>query len=449
MALPDLTGQNIENTYQRVLQTDGTIIYDGTGSVFLPVSASYSVTASYAEYAVSASHEIIKEVSSSYADYSKESGLSTSSISASYAITASYALNSPDIFPYTGSAVISGSLDVIGDITGSGKIDLNDGSNNVLISTDNNTITTSNTVAVGYQALTNLTTGIGNTALGYQAGISLTTSNRNTVIGFEAGSSHSSHSTSVTAIGYQAGKSTTLGGIFIGSQAGINVNNSSNILIGDFAGGTITSGNGNIGIGNSSLRSATLQNVGIGSETGRYGAGSYSVLIGYQAGRGSSGNPVNQTTLLGYKANYLGNGNNDVMVGRNAGLLLTSSNGNILIGDNVASTETSLNNKLYIENSNSTTPLIYGEFDNDLVRINGKLFVSNSLDVTGSVSASTYYGDGSNLTGIETDPFPYTGSAIISGSLGVTGSVNILSSSLNLYDGTINISNNSGGSYNN
>lgn len=32
MALPDLTGQNIENTYQRVLQTDGTNFYDGTGS---------------------------------------------------------------------------------------------------------------------------------------------------------------------------------------------------------------------------------------------------------------------------------------------------------------------------------------------------------------------------------------------------------------------------------
>ena len=33
MALPDLTGQNIENTYQRLVQTDGTNFYDGTGSV--------------------------------------------------------------------------------------------------------------------------------------------------------------------------------------------------------------------------------------------------------------------------------------------------------------------------------------------------------------------------------------------------------------------------------
>lgn len=31
----DFTGQNIENTYQRVLQTDGTNVYDGTGSLFI------------------------------------------------------------------------------------------------------------------------------------------------------------------------------------------------------------------------------------------------------------------------------------------------------------------------------------------------------------------------------------------------------------------------------
>lgn len=30
----DFTNENIENTYQRVLQTDGTLIYDGTGSLF-------------------------------------------------------------------------------------------------------------------------------------------------------------------------------------------------------------------------------------------------------------------------------------------------------------------------------------------------------------------------------------------------------------------------------
>ena len=37
MALPDLTGKNIQETYQRVIQTDGTNTYNGTGSA-LPIS---------------------------------------------------------------------------------------------------------------------------------------------------------------------------------------------------------------------------------------------------------------------------------------------------------------------------------------------------------------------------------------------------------------------------
>ena len=43
----DFTGQNIEDSYQRVLQTDGTLIYDGTGSLFtvtsLPAGPSQSI----------------------------------------------------------------------------------------------------------------------------------------------------------------------------------------------------------------------------------------------------------------------------------------------------------------------------------------------------------------------------------------------------------------------
>jgi hypothetical protein len=63
MALPDLTGQNIQDTYQRVLQVSSSgDITDGTGSLVIPPNA---VSASYA---LSASHEIIKEVSSSHAD---------------------------------------------------------------------------------------------------------------------------------------------------------------------------------------------------------------------------------------------------------------------------------------------------------------------------------------------------------------------------------------------
>ena len=37
MALNDLTGQNIQDTFQKVVQTDGTNLADGTGSL-LPIS---------------------------------------------------------------------------------------------------------------------------------------------------------------------------------------------------------------------------------------------------------------------------------------------------------------------------------------------------------------------------------------------------------------------------
>ena len=54
MALPDLTGQNVQDTYQRVLTVgDGGLMYDGTGSLFTPLSAS---------------HEVTTELSSSHAD---------------------------------------------------------------------------------------------------------------------------------------------------------------------------------------------------------------------------------------------------------------------------------------------------------------------------------------------------------------------------------------------
>jgi hypothetical protein len=60
-------------------------------------------------------------------------------------------------------------------------------------------------------------------------------------------------------------------------------------------------------------------------------------------------------------------------------------------------------------------------------RINGDGIILVSPVTASIISSSTYYGDGSNLTGISSDPFPYTGSAIISGSLEVTGSITVTS----------------------
>ena len=78
------------------------------------VSASFATSASYA---VSASHEIIFETSSSHAINADTASLATT---ASYAVTASYALNGGGgggaAFPHTGSAIISGSLEVTGSV---------------------------------------------------------------------------------------------------------------------------------------------------------------------------------------------------------------------------------------------------------------------------------------------------------------------------------------------
>ena len=66
----DFTGQNIQDTYQRVLQISSSgVITDGTGSIIQLNSSSIqtATTASHALFAVSASHETTFELSSSHA----------------------------------------------------------------------------------------------------------------------------------------------------------------------------------------------------------------------------------------------------------------------------------------------------------------------------------------------------------------------------------------------
>ena len=90
-----------------------------TGSLFGTASwAQNAVTASYSLYAVSASYEINYETSSSYAETASIAGFASTAsyvlnaVSSSFATSASYA---PDTtFPYSGSALITGSLGVTG-----------------------------------------------------------------------------------------------------------------------------------------------------------------------------------------------------------------------------------------------------------------------------------------------------------------------------------------------
>jgi len=67
------------------------------------------------------------------------------------------------------------------------------------------------------------------------------------------------------------------------------------------------------------------------------------------------------------------------MIGTNAGYNSIGER-NVFIGIYAGYNETG-SNKLYVDTSTTSAPLIYGEFDNDLVRVNG------ALDVTGTFSA--------------------------------------------------------------
>ena len=93
-------------------------------------------------------------------------------------------------------------------------------------------------------------------------------------------------------------------------------------------------------------------NIAIGDGTGDRNDGSeYCIVIGYQAGW-DSGNGGNNNVIIGTKAGYKFEGDNNVFIGNNAGFNETGSN------------------RLYIANS-PFNPLIYGEFDNKIVTING------------------------------------------------------------------------------
>ena len=155
-----------------------------------------------------------------------------------------------------------------------------------------------------------------------------------------------------------------------------------NIFIGRNSGKINTTGQSNVfmGIDAGSLNVSGAYNVYLGYEAGKASTNSYNLFIGYRAGlKNTSGQ---RNTFIGYQAG--GNnltGSNNVFIGDQSGGT-NNATGNIFIGHLSAQNETG-SNKLYIENSNSATPLIYGDFANDTVRINGTLDVTNTISGKG------------------------------------------------------------------
>jgi hypothetical protein len=213
---------------------------------------------------------------------------------------------------------------------------------------------TRNTFLGNYAGYSN-TSGFGNIYIGYEAGYNCTTSNQNIYIGYNAG--YSTFGQSNTIVGYLAGKGNGNGGdynSFFGRAAGFSIGIAGdNTLLGGGSGSALVNGYSN-------------------------------TLVGKDAGKGLSAAAFSNNTVLGASAGtQLSTGGNNLILGYNSGASLSTGSGNVLIGYQSGSLETG-SNKLYIDNSNTATPLLYGDFTNDVLTVNGTLYSTGNLSAGGT-----------------------------------------------------------------
>ncbi len=279
----------------------------------------------------------------------------------------------------------------------------------------------SNNTAVGMESGTNLWSGGDNVFVGYRSAYESEYGSCNTVIGAYAGADNQTSYN--TLIGYYAGSFSDSGSrnvcigpftcyqngngsrnVTIGYAAGFMNDHNDNIFIGDSAGYNKYFAAPSICIGTSAGRHLSYygNNVLIGYHCGYRLDEGYNVMIGDYAGKKSDEAKYN--TVLGHAAGYnLGDGDentfigdfsgfnnsgsNNVMIGNESGHDNSLGSSNVYIG-NQAGKSASGDNKLYIDNSSTLTPLIYGDFSSNRIGIN----VNNptqDLDIAGNLRVRT------------------------------------------------------------
>lgn len=224
--------------------------------------------------------------------------------------------------------------------------------------------------------------GTRNTAYGFNTLADNTTGFQNTAIGASALESNIG-GTANTALGFGALKN--------GTGAG------SNVAIGQSALINLDSGLYNIGIGNTAFFQTNYgtRSIAIGHSAGSNDTSAVdNVYIGYLSGRGT----VSATD--GYDRM------NNTMVGSYAGAFC-ETNGNVFLGKD-AGRNADADNQLYITNSDtdSLNTLIYGQFDNELLRINGELNIDGNYTFPTTAPSSgefLRYNGGSNLSWYDLD----------------------------------------------
>tara|TARA_R100000231_G_scaffold94825_1_gene71097 strand:+ start:1591 stop:2901 length:1311 start_codon:yes stop_codon:yes gene_type:complete len=212
--------------------------------------------------------------------------------------------------------------------------------------------------AVGYDALTAVTTGQYNVALGYQAGKTISTASKNTAIGVWAlrDSDPSTDDSENTAVGYfsQANATTGIENTSVGAWSayslttgtknvavGVDVlkditTGSNNTAVGHGAAESLTTGTAGVYIGSSAGYSSTTStnNAYIGFEAAYYSTGSANVALGWKALYGSSGNTTgsNNTCIGKASGSSMTSGATNTFVGSNAGDVVTTGSNNTCLG---------------------------------------------------------------------------------------------------------------------
>jgi len=268
----------------------------------------------------------------------------------------------------------------------------------------------------GYQSGMNNIGGLYNVFLGNHSGLANTIGSYNVFVGYHSGLDNIDGSHNVF-LGHESGLSNTTGwsNNFIGQGAGYNNTTGTNgVFIGNDAGRAHKTASGNILIGRNSGYSLTGNdgntywgNVFIGNMTGEYMTeGSVNLIAGVNAGQNKTAGD-NNVILGSYAGVDNASGSSNTFIGAGSG---NSSNGsyNVFLGFNAGYTETG-SNKLYIDNSSTATPLIYGDFSANQLTFNGGTTTIGNTDVTGN----------STFTGINT----INGSSITNGSSTVNGSI--------------------------
>ena len=256
----------------------------------------------------------------------------------------------------------------IGDNAGQSD-DLSSNNNTFIGNNSGQTNTTgSNNSAIGYNSLSFNTSGTENASLGQNSMYNNTTGYRNAVMGVQALFTNTTGLGNV-AMGYRALRTSSNKhyNVGIGYDALYNNNGTGNIGMGFYALRGNVSGNYNSAIGYRALGSnaSGQRNIAFGF----YSAldmltGSYNITIG------------------DYALNNNINGSNNVVVGRNAGYTNLTGSRNVFIGYQAGYSESGTD-KLYIDAStsaaSSTSPLIYGDFAADELKVNGDLEVRDDF----------------------------------------------------------------------